>query len=136
MSHHPTSPSIVMDLTRFVVGSTLIISFVYATVKAWRKCALKSPLQYPPGPKGLPLIGNVFDLNVAKPWLSYEEWGKRYGDSPYSYFWTPLMTPARWHRLFKPARPGLYHHQRREDRSRTVRTSVVDLLRPSTHFHE
>lgn len=34
----------------------------------------------PPGPRGLPLIGSVFDVNLAEPWLTYEEWGKQYGD--------------------------------------------------------
>lgn len=33
----------------------------------------------PPGPRGLPLIGSVFDVNLAEPWLTYEEWGKQYG---------------------------------------------------------
>ncbi|KAI6042048.1 cytochrome P450 [Pisolithus marmoratus] len=38
----------------------------------------------PPGPKGLPWIGNVFDIDVSQPWVTYEEWGKRYGDLTYS----------------------------------------------------
>ncbi|KAI6042051.1 cytochrome P450 [Pisolithus marmoratus] len=38
----------------------------------------------PPGPKGLPWAGNVFDIDVSQPWVTYEEWGKRYGDLTYS----------------------------------------------------
>ena len=33
----------------------------------------------PPGPRGYPLIGNLFDLPREKEWLTYAEWGKKYG---------------------------------------------------------
>jgi hypothetical protein len=36
-------------------------------------------LPLPPGPKGYPLIGNLFDLPIDKPWLVYDEWRKTYG---------------------------------------------------------
>ncbi|KIJ62826.1 hypothetical protein HYDPIDRAFT_113935 [Hydnomerulius pinastri MD-312] len=34
----------------------------------------------PPGPKGLPLLGNVFDIDKRTPWLTYTDWKKLYGD--------------------------------------------------------
>ncbi|KAG2077744.1 cytochrome P450 [Suillus decipiens] len=34
---------------------------------------------YPPGPPGLPLIGNILDMPHIKPWLIFTEWGKKYG---------------------------------------------------------
>ena len=37
-------------------------------------------LPLPPGPKGFPLIGNIFDMPVKKPWLVYDEWCKTYGE--------------------------------------------------------
>lgn len=40
-------------------------------------------LPLPPGPKGYPLIGNLFDLPVNKAWLVYDEWSKTYGDLIY-----------------------------------------------------
>ncbi|KAF9220855.1 cytochrome P450 [Gyrodon lividus] len=73
-----------MDITTAVVcvaGPALCFTFIR---KAWRKRALRNGLPLPPGPRGLPLIGNVFDLNMAEPWLSYEQWGKQYGDLVYS----------------------------------------------------
>ena len=37
-------------------------------------------LPLPPGPKGYPLIGNLFDFPITNPWLIYEEWRKTYGN--------------------------------------------------------
>lgn len=33
----------------------------------------------PPGPLPLPFIGNKFDIPNSKPWLQFEQWGKKYG---------------------------------------------------------
>ena len=36
-------------------------------------------LPLPPGPKGYPLISNLFDMPADKPWVVYDEWRKTYG---------------------------------------------------------
>ncbi|KAK0435818.1 cytochrome P450 [Desarmillaria tabescens] len=33
----------------------------------------------PPGPKGWPVIGNIFDMPTHSDWLTYAEWGRKYG---------------------------------------------------------
>ncbi|OJA07969.1 hypothetical protein AZE42_13541, partial [Rhizopogon vesiculosus] len=40
----------------------------------------KNPAPYPPGPPGWPLIGNISDMPHVQPWLTFAEWGKKYGD--------------------------------------------------------
>jgi len=35
----------------------------------------------PPGPSGLPLVGNVLDMPTAKEWLTFAQWGETYGES-------------------------------------------------------
>ncbi|KAJ3854256.1 cytochrome P450 [Lentinula lateritia] len=43
-----------------------------------RNRAQRLPL--PPGPKGYPLIGNALSLPSERPWLTYCQWSKRFGD--------------------------------------------------------
>ncbi|KAL4062902.1 cytochrome P450 [Scleroderma citrinum] len=56
----------------------LCVAFVLNT---WRNRTARNGFPLPPGPRGLPLIGNLLDVNVDQPWLSYEYWGKYYGAS-------------------------------------------------------
>ncbi|KAK0469561.1 cytochrome P450 [Desarmillaria tabescens] len=38
---------------------------------------------FPPGPKGLPLIGNLWDVPSEYPWITYAQWTSIYGDVLY-----------------------------------------------------
>ncbi|XP_056419940.1 cytochrome P450 2C31-like isoform X2 [Hyla sarda] len=44
------------------------------------------PKNYPPGPKPLPIIGNIFNLNMKKPYLSFQE---LYNAFPSLMHWIP-----------------------------------------------
>ncbi|XP_006456159.1 hypothetical protein AGABI2DRAFT_45037, partial [Agaricus bisporus var. bisporus H97] len=37
----------------------------------------------PPGPKGYPVVGNLFDLPTHKAWLAFDRMFKTYGDMIY-----------------------------------------------------
>ncbi|EJC97587.1 cytochrome P450 [Fomitiporia mediterranea MF3/22] len=45
--------------------------------RSWRKNHDRPPL--PPGPKGLPLIGNTLDMPEAEEWEAARKWGEKYG---------------------------------------------------------
>ena len=36
-------------------------------------------LRLPPGPPGLPVIGNLFDMPTSDDWVVYREWGNKHG---------------------------------------------------------
>jgi hypothetical protein len=65
-----------------------IAPFIAATVAGslallvlYRRSRHSLPL--PPGPRPLPLIGNLLDMPKEKDWLTYREWNDQYGDVVY-----------------------------------------------------
>ncbi|EKM55870.1 uncharacterized protein PHACADRAFT_144742 [Phanerochaete carnosa HHB-10118-sp] len=54
----------------------LFVGLVFACILAFYFA--KRPC-YPPGPKGLPIIGNLFDVPSDYAWITYRELGRRYG---------------------------------------------------------
>jgi hypothetical protein len=54
----------------------LLASFVYL-LKYFLARRARTP--YPPGPKGLPLIGNLLDLPKQYEWETFTRWGQEFG---------------------------------------------------------
>lgn len=44
-----------------------------------RLSSRSNELPYPPGPKPLPFLGNIRDIPLVNPWITYTEWGRAYG---------------------------------------------------------
>lgn len=57
----------------------LVLAFLLATV-LWKRTA-RSALPLPPGPKPLPLIGNMFDMPTKRIGPALRELGNKYGTS-------------------------------------------------------
>lgn len=53
----------------------LVLFIAHAILRSTRN---KSP-SLPPGPKGLPLVGNVLDIPTEKEWLTFARWGESWG---------------------------------------------------------
>jgi hypothetical protein len=63
----------------YVVG-TIAAALVYAIL---RRQTAHGSLPLAPGPKPLPVVGNLFDIPQGKAWLTYRDWHDRYGDIVY-----------------------------------------------------
>ncbi|KAI0061752.1 cytochrome P450 [Artomyces pyxidatus] len=68
-------PNAAVLLDPVTVGS-LFLLFVFYLRARWARARLP----YPPGPKPLPLIGNLFDFPRVTPWVTYRQMAKQYGD--------------------------------------------------------
>ncbi|KAI0316363.1 cytochrome P450 [Amylostereum chailletii] len=65
----------ILDLSLLGFGFWLVRRYLNAS---------KSSLPLPPGPKGLPLVGNVLDLPTVQPHKTFAEWGTKYGGIVYA----------------------------------------------------
>ena len=80
----------------YLVLDGIAVYSALSLLKSWRD-RRRNPslnLPYPPGPKPLPVIGNLRDLN-GNPFLNAVEWSKAYGTFHYfvtlSCFAEPIL---------------------------------------------
>ena len=68
-------------LRSYIYYEMAVLFFVVVLFRQWKKGRDGNPngLPLPPGPKGYPVIGNLFDMPVDKAWVVYDEWRKTYG---------------------------------------------------------
>jgi hypothetical protein len=68
----------------------IVLSFIF-TLQAFRDYRRRRGLPYPPGPRPLPIIGNLLDIPMEFSWLTYSQLAKKYGTS-YVLFACPLFS--------------------------------------------
>ncbi|KAG1795307.1 cytochrome P450 [Suillus plorans] len=68
------------SLMTFQVFFTIICLFL-AVYRVRQKSS--SNLSFPPGPKGLPVLGNLLDLDGSQPWISFTQWASTRGNVVY-----------------------------------------------------
>ncbi len=60
----------------------LVLVFSLGAFLAIRDYRRRLGLPYPPGPRPLPVIGNLFDIPKEFSWLEYTQLSKKYGMNP------------------------------------------------------
>ncbi len=71
-----TLPVMLSSLLTMADCAVLVITFLWLRLLQRRQAVV-----LPPGPKGYPLIGNIFDMMVSGLWEVAQKWGTRYGVS-------------------------------------------------------
>jgi hypothetical protein len=74
-----------MTFLTALVNVSAVISFL-ACLQAFRDYRRRGGLSYPPGPRPLPIVGNLFDIPKQFPWLAYTNFSKAHGRLNFFFF--------------------------------------------------
>ena len=84
-------PIIMLNIARYDFLLALVVGFngliLFAVMRAGKR-----RLPYPPGPKRLPIVGNLFDMPSQEEWITYRKWSEQLGVHSHRL---PLV-PANW----------------------------------------
>ncbi len=90
------------SITPTSILDVLVILSSFAAFLAIRDYQRRRGLPYPPGPRPLPLIGNLFDIPKEFSWLTYTQLSKKYGVVYFALrvFWQPDERDGRRYHIF------------------------------------
>jgi hypothetical protein len=73
----------------------------------------RQPAPLPPGPKGLPVLGNILDMPSEQEWLTFAKWGETWGNTSILPFSVALSSSQlfRRHLLRHGSWPTLDHNK-------------------------
>lgn len=72
-----------------ITATAVALFLLYALIKRQKRTQ-----KLPPGPKGLPLLGNLREWPREKPWLTFTAWGQQYGKLKFMLFNFTELTAA------------------------------------------
>ena len=100
----------------------LILVFIYLSKKSSEFAARSQGRPLPPGPPGIPVLGNLFDLPKSSPWLGYRDICQKYGASPTANDGVPVISRSKRREPSPLAGHGPLHspRQRPQDRLRPL----------------
>lgn len=67
----------IINIFQLVTGLPVFLLVSYLLVNEALKAGKNSKL--PPGPRGYPVIGNIYDIPNEDKWKVYREWGRKLG---------------------------------------------------------
>lgn len=65
----------------YVGAAALAVVVLWLLYTRWVRASWKGPRRYPPGPRRLPLVGNMHQLPPHYQHVTFRDWGKKYGAS-------------------------------------------------------